>query len=59
MDYRASVQDIADHLSTLMPDAVLREEMGRAARIHVVKHFDYRVVAQRFVALMQDKLGIH
>lgn len=59
VDYRASVQDIADHLSTLMSNASLREEMGKAARAHVVKHFDYRVVAQQFVALIQDKLGIH
>jgi starch synthase len=59
VDYRANVQDIADHLLTLMPDAALREQMGKAARIHVVKHFDYRVVAQRFVALMRDKLGIY
>lgn len=58
VDYRANVQDIADHLLTLMPDAVLREQMGKAARTRVVKHFDYRIVAQRFVSLIQNKLGI-
>ncbi|CAN5269538.1 hypothetical protein BH23BAC2_BH23BAC2_09160 [soil metagenome] len=59
VDYRANVQDIADHLLTLMSNASLREKMGKEARTRVVKHFDYRVVAKRFVKLMQDKLGIY
>jgi alpha-maltose-1-phosphate synthase len=32
--------------------------MGKAARERVVEYFDYRVVAKRFVQLMNDKLGI-
>lgn len=58
VDYRASVQDIAEYLMLLMTDAPLREKMGKAARKRVVEHFDYRVVAKRFVELMQDKLGL-
>jgi starch synthase len=58
VDYRANVQDIASYLMILMTDVKLREEMGRTARDHVVKNFDYRVVAKRFVQLMSDKLGI-
>jgi alpha-maltose-1-phosphate synthase len=59
VDYRANVQDIAEHLLTLMSNSSLREEMGKAARIRVEKNFDYRVVAKRFVSLMQEKLGIN
>jgi glycosyltransferase involved in cell wall biosynthesis len=58
VDYRASVQDIANYLMDLMTDAALREKMGKAARERVVKNFDYRVVAKRFVQIMNDKLGI-
>jgi glycosyltransferase involved in cell wall biosynthesis len=42
----------------LMPDAALREKMGKAARERVVKNFDYRIIAKRFVQIMNDKLGI-
>lgn len=58
VDYRANVQDIADHLLTLMNDAALREKMGKAGRERVVANFDYRVVAKRFVEIIQDRLGI-
>jgi glycosyltransferase involved in cell wall biosynthesis len=42
----------------LMTDSALREKMGKAARERVVKYFDYRVVAKRFVEIIGDKLGI-
>jgi glycosyltransferase involved in cell wall biosynthesis len=42
----------------LMTDASLREKMGKAARERVVEYFDYRVVAKRFVQIINDKLGI-
>jgi glycosyltransferase involved in cell wall biosynthesis len=58
VDYRANVHDIANYLMDLMTDAVLREKMGKAARERVVKYFDYRVVAKRFVQIIGDKLGI-
>jgi glycosyltransferase involved in cell wall biosynthesis len=58
VDYRANVHDIANYLMDLMTDAALREKMGKAARERVVKNFDYRVVAKRFVQIMNDKLGI-
>jgi hypothetical protein len=32
--------------------------MGKAGRERVVENFYYRVVAKRFVQIMQDKLGI-
>ncbi len=58
VDYRASIKDISEHLLTLMHDAELRKKMGLAGRKRVVENFDYRVVARRFVQIMQDKLGI-
>jgi glycosyltransferase involved in cell wall biosynthesis len=57
-EYRASVDDIANSLLNLMNDSSLREKMGKAGRERVLKHFDYRVVAQRFVQIIHEKLGI-
>ena len=58
VDYRANVHDIAKYLLELMNDAALREKMGKAGRKRVVANFDYRVVAEKFVQLMHDKMGI-
>jgi glycosyltransferase involved in cell wall biosynthesis len=58
VDYRASIYDISDHLMALMNNPDLRNKMGEAGRDHVVKHFDYRVVAKRFLEILQDRLGI-
>jgi alpha-maltose-1-phosphate synthase len=57
-EYRASVDDIAHYLLTLMKDADLREKMGKAGRARVLERFDYRVVARRFVHIIHEKLGI-
>ncbi|MCG6191271.1 glycosyltransferase family 4 protein [Maribellus maritimus] len=59
VDYRANVQDIAKYLLQLMNDAELRKRMGKAGRERVVENFDYRVVAKRFVQIVNDKLGIY
>jgi alpha-maltose-1-phosphate synthase len=58
VDYRANVQDIAKYMHTLMKDAELRERMGKAGRERVVANFDYRVVAKKFVGIINEKLGI-
>jgi glycosyltransferase involved in cell wall biosynthesis len=42
----------------LMNDANLRHKMGQAGRERVVENFDYRVVAQKFVQIINEKLGI-
>jgi len=57
-DYRASVPDIARHLLTLMREPETRQRMGEGGRENVVKLFDYRAVAKRFVELMTTRLGI-
>jgi len=59
VDYRASVHDIANYLMDLLTDEALRKKMGKAGRKRVVENFDYRVVAKRFVQIMNDKLGIY
>ncbi|SFN87812.1 glycosyltransferase family 4 protein [Salegentibacter flavus] len=58
VDYRANVQDIAKYLLQLMNDPELRQNMGEAAREHVVNNFDYKIVAKKFVQIIQNKLGI-
>jgi glycosyltransferase involved in cell wall biosynthesis len=58
VDYRASVHDIANYIMDLMQNAELRQKMGEAGRKRAVKHYDYRVIAKRFVELISEKLGI-
>ena len=58
VDYRASVHDLAGHLSTLMQDEKLRQRMGEAGRKRVVENYDYRVVAKKFVQIISEKLGV-
>lgn len=57
VDYRASVPDLAQHLRTLLnaPDECRR--MGEAGREHALQ-YDYRKVAQRFLDVVQRKLGL-
>ena len=57
-DYRASIYDIAEYLSQLMKDAELRRKMGEAGRKRVVRLFDYRVVARKFVDIVSKRLEI-
>lgn len=56
VDYRANVQDIAKYLLELMNSEKLRKDLGKAAREHVVAHFDYRVVAEKFLRIVQERL---
>lgn len=58
VDYRANVKDISEHLLTLMNDSDLREKMGRAGRKRVTENFDYRIVAKRFIEIIQKKFDI-
>ncbi len=58
VDYRASVNDIANYLMDLMQDPGLRERMGKEGRNRVVENFDYRVIAKNFVEIISRRLGI-
>ncbi len=57
-DYRASVHDIANYLMELMTNEPLRKKMGESARKRVVKNYDYRVVAKRFLQIVSERLGM-
>jgi glycosyltransferase involved in cell wall biosynthesis len=59
VDYRANVQDIAEYLLLLMKNPSLRQKLGEAGRNRVVSHFDYRIVAKRFVQIVNERLGIY
>lgn len=58
VDYRASVPDIAEYLKRLMNDPALREKLGRAARLRTVENYDYHVVAEKFIKIVRNRLGI-
>lgn len=58
VDYRANVNDVARYLLKLMTDASLRQKIGKTAREHVIRNFDYRIVARRFTKIISDRLGI-
>ena len=58
-DYRADVNDIAAYLLRLMTDPALRQRLGAAGRQRVVDHFHYRVVAQRLLQILSERLGLH
>lgn len=59
VDYRADVTDIKDSLIRLMGNKELREQMGTAGRQRAVEHFDYRVVASKFVKIINERLQIY
>jgi glycosyltransferase involved in cell wall biosynthesis len=57
-DYRADVGDLCRYLEVLMRDPDLRQRLGEAGRQRAVEHFDYRMVARRFVEIVLQRLGI-
>ncbi len=59
VDYRASIPEIADNLVRLMNDPALRERLGKAARKRIIEEYDYRIVADKYLSLLQNKLGVN
>jgi len=59
VDYRASIHDIAKYLLELMNNPDLCKKMGAAGRKRVVENFNYRIVAKKFVDIVQKRLGIN
>ncbi|MBB6126466.1 glycosyltransferase family 4 protein [Mucilaginibacter lappiensis] len=58
VDYRANVDDIAAGLLELMNHPLKRIELGTAGRKRVIEHFDYRIVAKKFVDIVTRKLRV-
>lgn len=58
VDYRADPDDIARHLLELMNHPLLRIQIGKAGRKRAVENFDYRIVAKKFVEIVNRKLQI-
>lgn len=57
--YRANVSQLAEYLLKLLTDKELREKMGKDAREHSAKNFDYRVVSKKMIDTISQDLGIH
>lgn len=53
-DYRASVDDIADHLLRLMQDSDLRNRLGAAGRDYVSQRYGYRDVAKELLSIVSN-----
>ena len=58
-DYRADVNDLAAHLLRLMLNPALRTRLGAAGRQRIIEYFHYRVVAQRLLRILSERLGLH
>jgi alpha-maltose-1-phosphate synthase len=59
VDYRADVNDIKKALIKLMNDREMRQDMGAAGRKRAVENFDYRIVAAKFVQIINERLDIY
>lgn len=59
VDYRADIPDLIKYLMLLVKDEKLRRIMGQAGRERTVQNFNYKVVAQKFLDMMDSKLGIN
>jgi len=55
---RADVDDLAEHILKLLTDDGLRERMGRDAREHAAKNFNYVKTSKDIAELIEKKLDI-
>jgi alpha-maltose-1-phosphate synthase len=58
VDYRVDTDDLAVYLELLMKNPELRSLMGEAGRQRVVELYDYRAVANAFVEIVSNRLGL-
>lgn len=56
--YRASVDDLAEYLYTLLADDGKRKAMGEAARAHAVKNFHYRDLTKQMTQTIKERLNL-
>jgi glycosyltransferase involved in cell wall biosynthesis len=58
VDYRASVEELSEHLSLLMTSPDERARLGINGRRRAVEKYDYRVVSAQFLEIITRKLGV-
>ncbi len=56
--YRANVEDLRKYTLKLLTDDKLREKMGKRAREHAVKNFDYKVTSKKMLDMIKEKLEL-
>ena len=56
IDYRANVDDIAKYLMILLSDSEKRNAMGYAGRTQASQFFDYRIVAKKFIQIIEERI---
>jgi len=56
--YRADIEDLRKYTLKLLTDENLRKEMGREAREHAVKNFDYHVISKKMLDIIKEKLNL-
>ncbi|MEM0465374.1 MAG: glycosyltransferase family 4 protein [Candidatus Pacearchaeota archaeon] len=56
--YRADIEDLKNYTLKLLSDETLCEKMGKAAREHVLKNFDYRITSKKMWDITVEKLEL-
>jgi len=56
--YRADINDLREYTLKLLTDEELRENIGKQAREHVIKNFDYRHISKKIVDITKEKLNL-
>jgi glycosyltransferase involved in cell wall biosynthesis len=56
--YRADIEDLRKYTLKLLTDDKLREEMGKNAREHAIKNFDYKITSKKMLDVIKEKLGL-
>lgn len=56
--YRANIEDLKKYTLKLLTDEKLRKEMGKAAREHAIKNFDYKVTSKKMLDVIKEKLDL-
>lgn len=54
--YRANVQQLADYTLKLLTNDKLREEIGKNAVEHALKNFQYKIVAEKMLNLINENV---
>lgn len=56
--YRADIDDLRNFTLKLLTEPELREKMGKQAREHAVKSFDYRTISKKMIDITKEVLLI-